>query len=321
VDIPNYMKSQSTKRSSGRHRREMVDRFRTQAWFSYIQSVENLSAYSLEKKFEGTQFREDGALISRPKKWDRYRRGDSTPGRRQIEKIAEVHPYSMELIDHPIWAFMRNEPPHLWEIVSSIKAVNPALGGFISELANPYKVESNGRYLNRSIDALWKTGSLDALMALVGAYRVSVKCDKPDVALIFPAPILSLVLHHAAYGSFNYSGFLLHNYLIDMINEDQTLRSKIKLPTEDDFSHTVGRLRDLRGVLQTRFGIFYDVSEFVNPLNFYLNELGIVCPCSCEFRSRGDISELLRLPNLPDDESLIDLILPLMQPRRRTKKL
>lgn len=317
-DSPNtqyFEISQSPDRRIGRPRREPVDRIRTQAWFSHIALEEGLSAYKLEERYDKHQFRREGALTARPKKWDRYRRGDSTPNAAQVIKMAQLHPYSAELIHHPLWDVLRQRPPSILTIIDHVRLVTPALGRFLTSLSG-YSGEKLCRHnLNRMTEALWKSASLDALMALVGAYRIGSAIDDLDVIVSTAMPIVSIALHQAAFGNLGHNPRYFYEYVIRLVNSHRDCPTSV--PDDKMFEHAVNRMHDLREVMWRKYPNFGH--ELIPPLSYVLQQCGILRVYECEFRSLEDCAQWLREPEITSDEALLDFLIPFMRQRRKRR--
>lgn len=112
-----FMKSPThSKQTKSRH---PVEIFRTKAWFNAVSIRSGKVGYGLELEFarpESIRRFEDGT-VQRPCIWDKYARGDITPGSDRlslveqkynlVDRVEADYPGAAYWLRHPFWAAMR----------------------------------------------------------------------------------------------------------------------------------------------------------------------------------------------------------------------
>lgn len=296
---------QDTTRGRGRPLREPVDQFRTQIWFEYISAVEGLSAYKLEQKYEIGQFQYEGALNARPKKWDRYRRGDSSPNAAQIEKMGRKHPESEYIINHPLWDMLRRKPPTAKAIIDHIMPISAALGRYLSKLCFSTDKLPNTRNLQRTTDILWRAAGASELMALVGAYRIGLLKGDKVLTRIVKRPILGIALTNSAFGNQGQISKDQFYYIAALVNNSKGSEST-NFPDEVAFSHVVNRMQALGKVISERYEYFFNVEDFTKSLSYWLSYCGFLDVVNCELKSLEEDENYKDMSQVRHDQILLD---------------
>lgn len=106
----------SVRRRPARHPAEF---FRVKAWFNAVATRSEKTAYALELEFARPEsiVRFDEGTVQRPSLWDKYARGEVTPGRDRltldeqkpnlVDRVEACYPGSAHWLRHPFWAALQ----------------------------------------------------------------------------------------------------------------------------------------------------------------------------------------------------------------------
>lgn len=126
-------------RGRGRPPTDPIDRLRTRLWFHVVQLQSGLSsAYAIEMALDGERVRKRESDVSRPRKWDQYKKGTKVPqdkpGERNCIEQAEAHyPGTAVWFRSPIWRLLKRETLDRRAIEAEMRALSPQVRALLFE--------------------------------------------------------------------------------------------------------------------------------------------------------------------------------------------
>ena len=168
---------------AGRPKRTVIDKLRTMIWFNAVSiRTGNLTAYSLERRFDGDKFTKvDGRWI-RPRKWDAWKNGTRTPGQNVIEYIDSQIAETAWWFNHPIWEAFDEDAikttRRVEDLLLQLKTIKVAL--FDEALLSPRKIVR--KEMSKSLaDVLANFGLFDSLAAFLIMAREAEIIASPEL--------------------------------------------------------------------------------------------------------------------------------------------
>lgn len=166
-----------------------VDRLRTRLWFRALQEMSGLpTAYAVEMALDGDRVRKRNTDVSRPRKWDAYKRGAKVPAdrpgpRNAIEQAEARFPGSARWFRSPLWRYLKNEPFNARQFEDALRMIEPAVVSLLFEAAprEHEKVPRQRSFDHDTADRLIALGGFDALVAAILLAGLSEVIASPDL--------------------------------------------------------------------------------------------------------------------------------------------
>jgi hypothetical protein len=178
------------KRSPGRPKEnKLIRELKVKTWFAAVAEASGKTAYELEKEFAPSYVDRDEFGKHRARLWDKYRLGKTMPtmsktksGRRPIALLVEEkYPDTLKWLQSPIWMLLDLD---IELSMNDLRSIYESLDSKIAELIiedkkghlfwrkhepNPYNL----------IAELYRTRTIDGLIALACLWRESIICQQP----------------------------------------------------------------------------------------------------------------------------------------------
>lgn len=176
-------------RGRGRPPTHPVDRLRTRLWFHVVKLRSGLpSAYAIEMAIDGDHVRKRATDVSRPQRWDQYRRGEKVPNdkpgpRNAVEQAESNFQGTAQWFRSPIWPILRGDKCDRYVIEGALRQLQPEVVKILFEAA-PREYESlpwQKAFDEESKEKLVALGGFDALVAAVLLVGLSEDISSPKL--------------------------------------------------------------------------------------------------------------------------------------------
>lgn len=183
------MPSRTKRCARGRPQTHPVDRVRTRLWFSALKQVSGLhSAYAIELSIDSDRVKRRDKELARPRKWDRYAKGDTVPADKAgsmnaIERAEIKYPGTARWFRSPLWSLLRGESLGADQIDSALRSLGHGISSILFE-APIHGDTSQPRmreFLPESVRILSRIGGFDALAAAVLLVALSEVIASPQL--------------------------------------------------------------------------------------------------------------------------------------------
>lgn len=157
-------------------KRDQADVLRVRYWYEGLRQRTGLAtAYKLEQHFEPESFRTQDGVTSNRCKWQRYAAGRHTPQAKLAERVDTRVPGSLQELQHPLWAILKQQPSRATLSEVFLQRLKPDVQAVLFEPVGGIEVYwQRARVTVVLMRKLERIASLDSLAALTWLLRESL---------------------------------------------------------------------------------------------------------------------------------------------------
>ncbi|MET0116427.1 MAG: hypothetical protein ABW090_03280 [Sedimenticola sp.] len=233
---------------------------KAKAWFYYVAARLHLkrTGYALENYLEPEKVRRnDDGTVTRPCKYDGYKKGLHIPDPDLVDEVDLIAPGSKSLLYHPFWEVANP----IQDITELYIHLNKLSSGIVELLfhpgTEPGKVPQRHRkdYL-ATLDALSKKADLDAFTACIGLLQEANLTREPILHVFYMKPTLAAFRRLIYYPPFPDIAHELFEYLTNTFftklngKEVDKLVSEVNVDRAIFYSHSLLSIVDDLGILR-----------------------------------------------------------------------
>lgn len=172
------MQSGSNGERRGRPRRGLGDRLGTIVWFDAVsRAAGGASAYRLEKEFCPDQFiKLSDGTSQRPGQWDRYRRGEVSPGAERLNAVEGLYPSTAKWVALDLWQLINQGTSTADDrLLQIIGQESSKLAQFLLLVSKATQFTAPKVGIFSIIQSLFRQGGINSITALTAAFLYLLK--------------------------------------------------------------------------------------------------------------------------------------------------
>lgn len=164
------------RRAASPAKRDQADVLRVRYWYEGLRQRTGLAtAYKLEQHFEPESFRKQDGITSNRCKWQRYAAGRHTPQAKLAANVDARVPGSLQELQHPLWAILKQQPSHATMSEKFLQLLKPDVQTVLFEPVGGIEVYwQRARVTVVLMRKLERIASMDALTALTWLLREAI---------------------------------------------------------------------------------------------------------------------------------------------------
>ncbi|MCU7875280.1 MAG: hypothetical protein KZQ84_00520 [Candidatus Thiodiazotropha sp. (ex Lucinoma borealis)] len=155
---------------------------RSKVWFHFVSHKTGLhTGYGLENFLESGRINRSGSRLTRPCKYDRYKRGLHIPRKRTSEKVEKQVPGARYYLNHSFWEVAETPAESEIAIYRSLRRLRPEIKRLIFDNYRDSRMIVRNRSvgLNETFKILSCEADFDALAAAIGLIQVEIHHKNP----------------------------------------------------------------------------------------------------------------------------------------------